>query len=372
MQGDAEVARFLSWESRPVHSFAWVGQRTDSLYTVVTGTQHNRFISTGTWNATTLQYTRCQTLDLFPGLRAASAVLFHAPSNSLVITDSLKPLVLQLPLSASKERFLACSFCDVTLPSLFTAPLGGSKAGLLCMQMDGLRRVTLPELPKAPLVDCFNTAQSQADHSASPLGTLITSQVDRVMEVMARDKAAQAKGVKALANVGPLIDAAVQRHFQAALPQLEAAVATSVQRMQVALLAKVLPPERKLKLARADTPAQFSEDLFERMSFILKDALKVGLQETVLPQLEAACREIFRQVNDVLESGVAQSFSGSVSVPLSAALDRLEEVRAPTVATLVHSHHVRSRSPFPADCRVKMYAAAVRSFVLMSDSFTAG
>ena len=52
------------------------------------------------------------------------------------------------------------------------------------------------------------------------------------------------------------------------------------------------------------------------------------MQEAVLPQLEAACREIFRQVNEVLESGVAQSFSGAVTQPLNAALDRLEEVRA--------------------------------------------
>ena len=219
-----------------------MGQRPDNLHAVVSGAKHNRYLCTGTWNAATLQYTRCQTVDLFPSLRAASAVIFHASTNSLIVTDSLKPLVLQLPLSASKERFLGCAFCDVALPSLFTAPLGGSKAVLLCMQMDGLRRVTLPELPvKAPLVDSFSTGLSPTDPSASPLGGFISSQVDRVMEVMARDKAAQAKNVKALANVGPLIDAAVQRHFQAALPQIEAAIATSVQRMQATLLAKVMP-----------------------------------------------------------------------------------------------------------------------------------
>ena len=76
------------------------------------------------------------------------------------------------------------------------------------------------------------------------------------------------------------------------------------------------------------------------MSAILKDALSSGLQEAVLPRLEAACREIFRQVNDVLESGVAQSFAGAVSQPLNAALDRLEEVKAGGLPAIPsHSPH---------------------------------
>jgi hypothetical protein len=56
------------------------------------------------------------------------------------------------------------------------------------------------------------------------------------------------------------------------------------------------------------------------------------MHSVVLPQLEAACREIFEQVYDVLERGASQSIADACSRPFSTAIDRLEEARYPAVA----------------------------------------
>lgn len=56
------------------------------------------------------------------------------------------------------------------------------------------------------------------------------------------------------------------------------------------------------------------------------------MHSVVLPQLEAACREIFEQVYDVLERGASQSIADACARPLSTAIDRLNEASYPAEA----------------------------------------
>ena len=62
------------------------------------------------------------------------------------------------------------------------------------------------------------------------------------------------------------------------------------------------------------------------MAAVLREAMAAGMQSTILPQLEAACREMFSQVYDILERGAAQSFAEASTRELSSAIGRIEEV----------------------------------------------
>jgi len=74
------------------------------------------------------------------------------------------------------------------------------------------------------------------------------------------------------------------------------------------------------------TVSQIQESFIEQLSGNLSRSLHSGLESGVLPQLEAACREAFAQVNSALERGVASGMSSSGRAVIER-LGQLEEAR---------------------------------------------